>query len=58
MPFDMPDPLNNVGKEQKSQTMWMDIYVQQSPEVAPPGRYTAPITVSSDQGETRLRLFS
>lgn len=36
MPFDLPDPLNNVGKEQKSQTMWVDIYVPKSHEVAPP----------------------
>ena len=56
MPFDLPDPLNNVGKEQKSQTMWIDIYVPKSRQIAPPGKYTAPITISSDQGETRLTL--
>ncbi|PYV39338.1 MAG: hypothetical protein DMG06_23385 [Acidobacteria bacterium] len=56
MPFDLPDPLNNVGKEQKSQTLWVDVYVPKSRDVAPPGRYTAPITISSDQGRTQLML--
>ncbi len=32
MPFDIPDPLNNVGKEQKSQTLWFDVL---RPEIAP-----------------------
>jgi hypothetical protein len=56
MPFDLPDPLNNVGKDQKSQTMWVDVYVPKSRELAPPGRYTAPITISSDQGRVELKL--
>jgi hypothetical protein len=56
MPFDLPDPLNNVGEEQKSQTIWVDVYVPKSREVAPPGRYAAPITVSSDQGRVELKL--
>lgn len=56
MPFDVPDPLNNVGEEQKSQTLWVDIYVPKSRRVAPPGSYTAPITISSNQGRTQLML--
>ena len=56
MPFDIPDPLNNVGREQKSQALWVDIYVPKSRQAAPPGRYTAPITISSDQGRTQLML--
>jgi hypothetical protein len=56
MPFDLPDPLNNVGGEQKSQTLWLDIYVPESRGIAPPGKYTAPITVASDQGRTQLML--
>jgi Glycoside hydrolase 123 N-terminal domain len=56
MPFDLPDPLNNVGKEQQSQAIWVDIYVPRSRQAAPPGRYTAPITISSDQGSTQLTL--
>lgn len=56
MPFDVPDPLNNVGKEQKSQAMWVDIYIPKSREAAPPGKYTAPITISSDEGQTQLAL--
>ncbi len=31
-------------------------YVPKSRQVAPPGRYTAPITISSDQGRTQLML--
>jgi hypothetical protein len=56
MPFDLPDPLNNVGKEQQSQAMWVDIYIPRSRQAAPPGKYTAPITISSDQGKTELTL--
>jgi len=56
MPFDLPDPLNNVGAMQKSQAMWVDIYVPNSRAAAPPGSYAAPIVVSSDEGQVRLRL--
>ncbi|MFL6352886.1 MAG: hypothetical protein ACJ74Z_13695 [Bryobacteraceae bacterium] len=56
MPFDVPDPLNNVGNEQKSQALWVDIYVPNSRQAAQPGTYTAPITISSDQGQARLTL--
>ena len=56
MPFDLPDPLNNVGNEQMSQAMWVDIYIPKSPQDAPPGNYTAPIVVFSDQGRTELSL--
>lgn len=56
MPFDLPDPLNNVGPDQKSQALWIDIYVPKSRQDAPPGKYTAPIRISSDQGETELTL--
>jgi hypothetical protein len=56
MPFDLPDPLNNVGQEQKSQAIWIDVYVPKSRQEAPPGKYTAPITISSDQGGTQLTL--
>jgi hypothetical protein len=53
MPFEGPDRLNNVGPEQKNQRMWVDIYV---PNPRPPGRYTMPIAVSSDQGQERLTV--
>jgi len=56
MPFDLPDPLNNVGATQKSQAVWIDVYVPKSRRDAPPGKYSAPITISSDQGETQLTL--
>jgi hypothetical protein len=56
MPFDVPDPLNNVGPEQKSQALWVDVYVPRSRQASPPGRYTAPITISSDQGRAQLTL--
>ena len=56
MPFDLPDSLNNVGKEQRSQAMWIDLYIPKSRTAAPPGKYSAPITVASDQGEVQLTL--
>jgi hypothetical protein len=56
MPFDVPDPLNNVGNEQKSQALWVDIYVPNSRKSTPPGTYAGPITISSDQGQVRLTV--
>jgi hypothetical protein len=56
MPFDLPDPLNNIGENQRSQAMWVDIYVPNLRQAAPPGRYTAPITISSNQGNAQLTL--
>jgi hypothetical protein len=56
MPFDLPDPLNNVGKEQQSQAIWVDIYIPRSRQAAPPGKYAAPIRISSDQGSAELTL--
>jgi hypothetical protein len=56
MPFDLPDPLNNVGPEQRSQTMWVDVYVPKSQQGAPAGTYAAPIHISSDQGQMQLTL--
>jgi hypothetical protein len=56
MPFDLPDPLNNVGEKQKSQAMWVDMYVPKARAAAPPGKYTAPITISSNEGQHQLTL--
>ena len=56
MPFDLPDSLNNIGEKQKSQAMWIDIYVPNGRTAAPRGKYTAPVTVSSDEGQQRLTL--
>jgi hypothetical protein len=56
MPFDLPDPLNNVGSQQKSQALWVDVYVPKSRQDAPPGKYTAPLRISSDQGGAQLTL--
>ncbi|HET9176946.1 MAG TPA: hypothetical protein VFQ24_01145 [Terriglobia bacterium] len=56
MPFDLPDPLNNVGKDQQSQAIWVDIYIPRSRDAAPPGKYSAPITISSDQASAQLTL--
>jgi hypothetical protein len=56
MPFDLPDPLNNVGARQTSQAMWVDIYVPKDRSAAPPGKYSAPITVTSTEGQQRLTL--
>jgi hypothetical protein len=36
--------------------MWVDIYVPESRVAAPPGKYTAPVTVSSDQGQVQLTV--
>jgi Glycoside hydrolase 123 N-terminal domain len=56
MPFDLPDPLNYVGETQKSQAMWVDVYVPNQRAAAPAGSYTAPITITSDQGSAQLTL--
>ena len=36
--------------------MWVDIYVPNSRQAVPPGQYTAPITISSDQRNEQLTL--
>ena len=56
MPFDLPDPLNNIGGEQTSQALWVDVYVPRDRREAPPGTYTAPIEISSKEGKTTLTL--
>jgi hypothetical protein len=38
LPFDLPDPLNNVGASQRSQAMWVDIYIPNSRQAVPPGQ--------------------
>lgn len=36
--------------------MWVDIYVPKSRQAAAPGKYSAPIEISSDQGQAQLTL--
>lgn len=49
-PSEIPDLLNSIGRRQRSQALWMDIYVPQERTSAPPGVYRGKITVASDAG--------
>ena len=54
MPFDIPDVLNNISLKQKSQALWVDVYVPKEREKAPPGTYRSTITISSSGGQATL----
>lgn len=59
LPFDIPDLMNNIGPDQREQAVWFDVYVPRDRQQAPPGEYTATITVSTPSGdrvEVALRL--
>ncbi len=56
MPFDIPDYMNNIGPKQKSQALWVDLYVPKERSQAPPGVYTSTIRVSSSAGSADLKL--
>ncbi len=56
MPFSIPDPLNNLGPQQRNQAIWVDVYVPNERAAAPPGAYRSTLTVSSGSGTVDLRL--
>jgi hypothetical protein len=56
LPFDIPDRLNNISLDQRSQALWVDVYVPRTRSDAPPGKYRATIKVSSEQGEETIQL--
>ena len=56
LPFDIPDLLNNISLKQKSQALWVDIYVPKERDQAPPGTYNSRITVSSESDNTDLEV--
>jgi len=56
VPFNIPDRLNNIGEEQKSHAMWIDIYIPKERDRVPPGTYESTVTVSSDTGKTQLKV--
>ncbi len=56
LPFDIPDRMNNIGNRQKTQAMWLDIYVPRERDRVPAGSYESTITVSSDEAKVQLRV--
>ena len=56
MPFDIPDLMNNISREQRNHAIWMDIYVPKERVQAPPGSYSSQVTVSSSAGFVSLKL--
>jgi len=56
MPFNVPDYINNIGPKQKSQALWVDLYIPKERNQAPPGTYTSEIRVSSNTGSVDLTL--
>jgi len=56
LPFDIPDQLNNISLEQRSQALWVDIYVPRDRAQAPAGVYHSSIKIHSPQGEETVQL--
>ena len=56
MPFSIPDPMTDIGDEQRNQALWVDIFVPRDRQEAPPGTYASTITVISDSGQAELNL--
>ncbi len=54
-PFSIPDLYNNIPN-QKNQAVWVDIYVPQRREHAPPGRYQGPMRVRWRDGSAQVRV--
>jgi hypothetical protein len=48
--------MNNIGEEQRSHAMWLDIYVPKERSQAPPGIYESTITVSSESETVQLKV--
>ena len=54
--FDLPDAHNAIGPSQRTQTIWVDIYVPRDRAEAPPGAYTGAVRVSWPGGERTLAV--
>ena len=52
LPFDVPDLLNNIGPGQRSQAMWVDLYIPRDRRAAPPGTYQSTVAVTSESGDS------
>lgn len=52
-PFSIPDLYNNIPG-QKNQALWIDIYVPNDPQEAPPGRYSGTLEVSWKSGKSAI----
>jgi hypothetical protein len=55
LPFDIPDLMNNIGRDQQNQAVWFDVYVPRDRSQAPPGEYTSTVTVATPSGQ-RMEL--
>jgi hypothetical protein len=53
-PFNIPDTLNNVSLKQRSQGLWIDVWVPPDARQAPPGIYRSKLDVSSSAGRASL----
>ena len=54
--FNIPDRLNKIGKTQRNQTVWVDIYVPRDRKAAPPGKYTGELVVSHGKKQKRIAV--
>jgi hypothetical protein len=54
--FDIPDEQNAIGRTQRNQSIWIDVYVPPDRDDAPPGPYRGRLTVSWPGGRRELRV--
>jgi hypothetical protein len=54
--LDLPDAHNAIGASQRSQTVWVDVYVPQDRAQAPPGAYRGTLRVSWPGGQRELTV--
>ena len=45
--FNLPNPLNHIGKAQTNQAVWVDIFVPKDRKLAPPGIYKGKVIVTA-----------
>jgi len=54
--LDLPDESNGIGRGQKAQSVWVDIYVPGNPSEAPPGGYVGVLRASGPAGGSEVRV--
>ena len=54
-PFSIPDLYNDIPG-QKNQTLWIDLFVPNERNTAPPGRYTGDLEISWKDGRDSIKV--
>ncbi len=51
--FNLPNPLNHIGKAQTNQTVWVDIFIPKDRKLAPPGIYKGQVIVTAPRQQAK-----